>query len=91
MPRRSLQGSIHGGTRKQLFDRGGADTRPNTRRNKQPTRSKTNMDPTWLWVLAIALIVIGVIGTVVPGIPGVGVIFGGMLLAAWIDGFTEIG
>jgi uncharacterized protein len=49
------------------------------------------MDPTWLWVLAIALIVIGVIGTVVPGIPGVGVIFGGMLLAAWIDGFTEIG
>ncbi len=49
------------------------------------------MDPTWLWVLAIVLIVIGVIGTVVPGIPGVGVIFGGMLLAAWIDGFTEIG
>src|SRR5262245_65345957 len=48
------------------------------------------MDPTWWWVLAIALILIGVIGTFVPGIPGVGVIFGGMLLAAWIDGFERI-
>ena len=49
------------------------------------------MDPTLLWFIAIALIVIGVAGTVLPGVPGVIAVFGGMLLAAWIDGFTRIG
>jgi uncharacterized protein YqgC (DUF456 family) len=49
------------------------------------------MDPTLLWIIAIGLIFIGVLGTVLPGIPGVMAVFGGMLLAAWIDGFTKIG
>jgi uncharacterized protein YqgC (DUF456 family) len=49
------------------------------------------MDPALLWIIAIGLIVIGVLGTVLPGIPGVISVFGGMLLAAWIDGFTKIG
>jgi len=49
------------------------------------------MDPTLLWVLAIVLIVIGLAGTVLPGVPGVIAVFGGMLLAAWIDDFTRIG
>lgn len=49
------------------------------------------MDPTWLWIIAIALMVIGLIGTVLPGLPGVVAIFGGMLLAAWIDDFEKIG
>jgi uncharacterized protein YqgC (DUF456 family) len=49
------------------------------------------MDPTWWWVLAIALIVIGVIGTFVPVIPGAAAVFAGMLLAAWIDHFQRIG
>ncbi len=48
------------------------------------------MDPTLLWIIAIGLIAIGVAGTVLPGIPGVMAVFGGMLLAAWIDGFTKI-
>ena len=43
------------------------------------------------WVLSLALIVIGVIGTFVPVIPGALVVFGGMLLAAWIDDFQRIG
>jgi uncharacterized protein len=43
------------------------------------------------WILAVLLIVAGVIGTLVPGVPGVLAVFGGMLLAAWIDGFTRIG
>jgi uncharacterized protein len=49
------------------------------------------MDPLLLWVLAIALILIGLAGTVLPGVPGVIAVFGGMLLAAWIDDFARIG
>lgn len=49
------------------------------------------MDPLLLWSLAIGLIVIGMAGTVLPGVPGVAAVFGGMLLAAWIDGFARIG
>lgn len=49
------------------------------------------MDPVIWWVLAIALMLIGIVGTVVPGLPGAVAVFGGMLLAAWIDGFQRIG
>jgi uncharacterized protein YqgC (DUF456 family) len=49
------------------------------------------MDTTWWWVLAIALIVIGVLGTFLPVVPGAALVFGGMLLAAWIDHFERIG
>ncbi len=43
------------------------------------------------WVLAIALIVVGVIGTFLPVLPGAALVFGGMLLAAWIDHFQRVG
>lgn len=43
-----------------------------------------------LWVAAIALIAIGVAGTILPAIPGVTLVFLGMLLAAWIDHFARI-
>lgn len=49
------------------------------------------MDPIGWWILAIALIVIGIVGTFLPAIPGPIVVFGGMLLAAWIDDFQRIG
>ena len=49
------------------------------------------MDPYLGWVLAISLIVIGTIGTFVPGIPGPVLVFAGMLLAAWMDHFLRIG
>ncbi|MCC6171496.1 MAG: DUF456 family protein [Gammaproteobacteria bacterium] len=49
------------------------------------------MEPTLLWIFAIALIVIGIAGTVLPGVPGVMAVFGGMLLAAWIDDFSRVG
>jgi uncharacterized protein YqgC (DUF456 family) len=44
-----------------------------------------------LWLSAMALIVVGFMATVVPGLPGVLLIYGGMWLAAWIDGFTRLG
>lgn len=50
------------------------------------------MDPHVLWfVLAGMLIVIGIAGTVLPALPGVPLVFCGMLLAAWADGFTHVG
>jgi uncharacterized protein YqgC (DUF456 family) len=44
----------------------------------------------FLWIVALAMIVVGVLGTVVPLLPGVGLVFGGILLAAWIDDFARI-
>jgi len=49
------------------------------------------MDPIWWWVLAVALIVLGVVGTFLPVLPGALLVFGGMLLAAWIDHFQRVG
>jgi len=43
-----------------------------------------------LWIAAIALIVLGVAGTVIPALPGPILIFGGIALAAWIDDFARI-
>jgi uncharacterized protein YqgC (DUF456 family) len=45
----------------------------------------------WLWLVSFALIAIGVAGTVLPALPGVPLVFAGMLLAAWIDDFQRIG
>jgi uncharacterized protein YqgC (DUF456 family) len=44
----------------------------------------------FLWVLAVALILLGIAGTVLPALPGVTLVFGGILLAAWIDHFQRI-
>jgi len=43
-----------------------------------------------LWTIAIAMILIGLAGTVLPVLPGVMLIFGGIALAAWIDGFARV-
>ena len=44
-----------------------------------------------LWVVAVLLVLIGLAGTVLPALPGIPLIFGGVLLAAWIDDFQRIG
>jgi uncharacterized protein YqgC (DUF456 family) len=43
-----------------------------------------------LWLVAVAMVVVGVAGTVLPAIPGAALVFAGTLLAAWIDDFTRI-
>ena len=43
------------------------------------------------YVFAAVLVVIGFIGTVLPALPGLPLVFAGMLLAAWADGFRHIG
>ncbi|HZA94498.1 MAG TPA: DUF456 family protein [Burkholderiaceae bacterium] len=45
---------------------------------------------TTLWIIAVLLIIVGVAGTVLPALPGVPLIFGGVLLAAWIGDFQRI-
>jgi len=50
------------------------------------------VDVQWLWyALALVLGLIGIAGVIVPAIPGVPLVFAGMLLAAWADGFERVG
>lgn len=49
------------------------------------------MDISLLWILSAALIVLGLAGTVLPVLPGTVLVWGGILLGAWIDDFTRVG
>jgi uncharacterized protein YqgC (DUF456 family) len=43
-----------------------------------------------LWVLVIALMAAGVVGTVLPILPGAVLIFAGAVLGAWIDDWSRV-
>jgi uncharacterized protein YqgC (DUF456 family) len=43
-----------------------------------------------LWTLVIVLMALGVVGTVLPILPGAVLIFGGAVLGAWIDDWTRV-
>ncbi|OHX17067.1 DUF456 domain-containing protein [Chromobacterium sphagni] len=43
------------------------------------------------YLLAVALMLAGLAGTVLPAIPGLPLLFGGMLLASWLDNFQHLG
>ena len=45
---------------------------------------------TLLWLLAIALVLVGIAGTVLPALPGAALVFAGLLVGAWIDGFARV-
>ena len=50
------------------------------------------MDLHALWFLVAAiLVIVGLVGTVLPALPGVPLVFCGLLLAAWADGFAHAG
>jgi uncharacterized protein YqgC (DUF456 family) len=44
-----------------------------------------------LWIAGVALVAVGVAGIVFPALPGTILIFTGLLLAAWADGFARVG
>jgi uncharacterized protein len=44
-----------------------------------------------LWALAGILVLVGLAGTILPMLPGVPFVFGGLLIAAWIGDFQRIG
>ncbi|GAB1596254.1 DUF456 domain-containing protein [Lysobacter sp. PAGU 2638] len=49
-------------------------------------------DMSTLWfVIAVVLVIVGIAGTVLPALPGIPLVFGGLLLAAWADGFKHVG
>jgi len=44
----------------------------------------------WWWLLSITLMVVGVLGVVLPVLPGAILVLAGVLLGAWIDGFAKV-
>lgn len=49
------------------------------------------MMDTLLWMMAVGLIVLGLLGTVLPVLPGTILVLSGVFLGAWIDDFTRVG
>lgn len=48
-------------------------------------------DILFYWIGAIALVATGLVGLVLPAIPGAPLIFAGLVLAAWAEGFRYVG
>jgi len=44
-----------------------------------------------LWLLAAFLVLAGVLGSVLPALPGVPLVFAGLVTAAWADDFQRVG
>jgi uncharacterized protein YqgC (DUF456 family) len=44
-----------------------------------------------LWILAAALVAVGIAGLVLPALPGAPVVFAGLALAAWVEDFAHVG
>lgn len=50
------------------------------------------MDPSFiLYLLAALLVLVGIAGIILPALPGIPLVFAGLLLAAWADGFAHVG
>ena len=43
------------------------------------------------WLLAVFLVLLGVLGAVLPGLPGVPLVFAGLVIGAWADDFQRVG
>jgi uncharacterized protein YqgC (DUF456 family) len=43
------------------------------------------------WLLAVTLVVIGLLGLVLPALPGTPLVFAGLLIAAWAEDFNYVG
>ena len=44
-----------------------------------------------LYLLAVIFVLIGIAGIVLPALPGIPLVFIGLVLAAWADGFVHVG
>jgi uncharacterized protein YqgC (DUF456 family) len=49
------------------------------------------MTETLLWLASVALILVGIAGTVLPALPGTILVLAGIVLGAWIDDFARVG
>lgn len=46
---------------------------------------------TWMLLVAAVMVLAGLAGSVLPALPGVPLVFGGLLVAAWADDFQRVG
>jgi uncharacterized protein len=44
-----------------------------------------------LYLLAALLVVAGIVGSILPAMPGLPLVFGGLFLAAWVGEFQQVG
>jgi uncharacterized protein YqgC (DUF456 family) len=44
-----------------------------------------------LWIIGVTLVIVGLVGTVLPALPGAMLIVAGLVVAAWADGFAKVG
>jgi len=44
----------------------------------------------WLWLLAAILVLVGIAGTILPMLPGIPLVFVGLFIDAWLDGFAKV-
>jgi uncharacterized protein YqgC (DUF456 family) len=44
-----------------------------------------------LWLLGAALVALGIVGMLLPALPGPPMVFGGLLIAAWAEDFQHVG
>lgn len=50
------------------------------------------VDASWLWwTLVVLLVAVGLLGVIVPVLPGVVLVLAGLVLGAWIDDFAYVG
>ncbi len=56
----------------------------------EPFKRMVIMETTLLWILSVVLIVAGLAGTILPVLPGTLLVWGGIVVGAWIDDFTRV-
>lgn len=44
-----------------------------------------------LWLISLLLVLLGLAGTILPALPGTPLVFGGLLLGAWLEQFQRVG
>ena len=44
----------------------------------------------WLWIGVLLLVLVGLLGAFLPVIPGIPLVFAGLLLGAWLDDFARV-
>ncbi len=45
---------------------------------------------TWMWVAATLLVAMGIAGSVLPALPGVPLVYAGLVVAAWAEDFQRV-
>jgi uncharacterized protein YqgC (DUF456 family) len=48
------------------------------------------VSPALLWALAVVFVLVGLAGIVMPALPGTVLVFAGLWLAAWADGYARV-